>query len=143
VVYTAEQLKKHRIKLGENIRNRRKWMGKSLCALAEFVGLSRSALSRIENGKQALRTEMALRLADALGVDLDQLCHGDIEDPGSWIARQRRQAGMTQADLAKTLGLKHPTSVHRLEAGKTALSRERALLIAYALDLGAIDGKTD
>lgn len=55
------------------IRELRKSRGMTLDDLAEKVGRSRSAMSRIENGETGLNTEMAYAVARALGATVDEV----------------------------------------------------------------------
>lgn len=54
--------------LGEMIRKVRKQQGLTLRALSESTGLSISQLSKLENGKQRISVDLALKLAGALRV---------------------------------------------------------------------------
>lgn len=54
--------------LGEMIRKVRKQHGLTLRALSEVTGLSISQLSKLENGKQRISVDLALKLAGALRV---------------------------------------------------------------------------
>lgn len=45
----------------------------SLAALAEQTGIGKGYLSQIENGEQTGTVETVKKLAEALGVDLDDL----------------------------------------------------------------------
>ncbi len=69
-------------------------MGLTVTEAAEQLGVTRSTLSRVLNGRSAISPEMALRLENWLGVE-----HGGRADV--WIARQgaydlwrTRQAGV-------------------------------------------------
>lgn len=53
---------------------------------------------------------------------------------GHRIARQRRAAGLTQAELAERVDVQ-PETISRLETGKRAVSLERMALISESLDL--------
>ena len=59
--------------LGERIRCLREAKGWQQDELAQKIGLSREALSCIENGRRQLKAEELGRLADVLGVSSDQL----------------------------------------------------------------------
>ena len=54
---------------GKAIRTRRKELGYTQAFLSEFSGLSVSFLSELENGKQTIQLEKALKLANLLGLD--------------------------------------------------------------------------
>lgn len=53
---------------------------------------------------------------------------------GHRIARQRRAAGLTQAELAEKVGVQ-PETISRLETGKRAVSLEMMTLISESLSL--------
>lgn len=56
---------------GAAIRVRRKELGLTQAALAEFTGFSVSFLSDLENGKQTAELGKALDLVNLLGLDLE------------------------------------------------------------------------
>ena len=56
---------------GAAIRARRKELGLTQAALAEFTGFSVSFLSDLENGKQTAELGKALDLVNLLGLDLE------------------------------------------------------------------------
>jgi len=51
----------------------RKHRGMTQAVLAEIVGVSQAAVATIEKGKRAPSVSLLRKLADALGVDLDDL----------------------------------------------------------------------
>ena len=59
---------------GKELRRLRKDKGYSQLLLAIDVGTSPSRISDAENGKTEMRTETLQRIADRLGVDLDEFC---------------------------------------------------------------------
>jgi y4mF family transcriptional regulator len=56
---------------GAAIRARRKELGLTQAALAEFTGFSVSFLSDLENGKQTAELGKALDLVNLLGLDVE------------------------------------------------------------------------
>ena len=56
---------------GAAIRARRKELGLTQAALAEFTGFSVSFLSDLENGKETAEIGKALYLANLLGLDVE------------------------------------------------------------------------
>ena len=56
---------------GTAIRARRKELGLTQAALAEFTGFSVSFLSDLENGKQTAELGKALELVNLLGLDVE------------------------------------------------------------------------
>jgi len=63
--------------IGAAIRHHRKRLGISLTAMGEQVGLDNSSLSRIENGKQGVSTELLGKLAAAFGISIEELFNAD------------------------------------------------------------------
>lgn len=64
--------------MGERIKNRRKAIGLSQQELADAVGISRNALSRIELSPiPNMTVYTAMRIAKALGVTMDFLIYGE------------------------------------------------------------------
>ena len=59
--------------IGQRIRKFRKLRGLTQEALSDAADLSPSYLSHIENGKKKSSLEALIRIADALGVSVDQL----------------------------------------------------------------------
>lgn len=68
--------------IGENIRNIRKQAGITLDALADKVGITKSALSKIETGKTSTPVTTLLRIARALSVEVTNF----------FVSRERRPA---------------------------------------------------
>ena len=46
-------------------------IGNTVTALAKHLGVTRATLSRVINGRSAVSADMALRLQDALGVEVE------------------------------------------------------------------------
>lgn len=59
--------------IGQQIRTRRKQLGLVQEQLAEAADLSTIALSNIERGRQQIRVETLIRIADALDSTVDAL----------------------------------------------------------------------
>jgi len=64
--------------LGENIRNIRKSKGLSIMKLRELTGLSKSTISDLENSKSSPTAETLQKIADALGVNIEELFKDDF-----------------------------------------------------------------
>jgi transcriptional regulator with XRE-family HTH domain len=64
--------------LGERIAECRGSLGWTQKQLAEKAGISVTFLSELENGHRLPGTEIALRLADVLGVSIDYLLRGRL-----------------------------------------------------------------
>lgn len=56
---------------GEAVRKRRKQLGYTQAFLSEFSGMSVTFISDLENGKQTIELEKAIRLANLLGLDIN------------------------------------------------------------------------
>jgi addiction module HigA family antidote len=65
-------------------------IGNSVTALAKHIGVTRAALSRVINGKAAVSADMALRLQDALGVDVEMRLGMQLQRD-IWLASQKRR----------------------------------------------------
>jgi transcriptional regulator with XRE-family HTH domain len=68
--------------LGERIAECRANLGWTQKTLADRAGISVTFLSELENGHRMPGTEIALRLADALGVTIDYLLRGHLSPTG-------------------------------------------------------------
>lgn len=66
--------------------------------LAQQLGVTRAALSRVLNGKAAISPEMALRLADALGGSAESWLHMQA-DYDLWQARQRPRPTIQRMEI--------------------------------------------
>ncbi len=56
---------------GEAVKNRRKQLGYTQKDMSEFMGVSISFLSDLENGKKTIELEKALLVANTLGLDVE------------------------------------------------------------------------
>ena len=56
---------------GEAVKNRRKKLGYTQKYISEFMGVSISFLSDLENGKKTIELEKALAVANLLGLDIE------------------------------------------------------------------------
>lgn len=56
---------------GEAVRNRRKKMGYTQRYISEFMGVSISFLSDLENGKKTIELDKSLAVANLLGLDVE------------------------------------------------------------------------
>jgi y4mF family transcriptional regulator len=55
---------------GNELRQRRRAVGLSQAAIADAVGVNRRVIGELERGKSTVQLEIALRVAEALGLDL-------------------------------------------------------------------------
>lgn len=65
-------------------------IGNSVTALAKHLGVTRAALSRVINGRAAVSADMALRLQDALGVDVEMWLGMQMQRD-VWVASRKRR----------------------------------------------------
>lgn len=78
-------------RLGEQIRRQRKARKLNQTDLARRVGLSRTSITNIESGRQALTVHQLFDFAEALGVDAGAL----LPDASSAPKADVNQASMT------------------------------------------------
>lgn len=64
--------------------------GNSVTALAKHLGVTRAALSRVINGRSGVSVDMALRLQDALGVDVEMWLGMQMQRD-LWVASRNRR----------------------------------------------------
>jgi HTH-type transcriptional regulator/antitoxin HipB len=55
---------------GNELRQRRRAVGLSQGAVADAIGVNRRVIGELERGKSTVQLEIALRVAEALGLDL-------------------------------------------------------------------------
>lgn len=55
---------------GNELRRRRQAAGLSQDAVADVVGVNRRVIGELERGKPTVQLDIALRVAEALGLDL-------------------------------------------------------------------------
>jgi antitoxin HigA-1 len=65
-------------------------IGNSVTALANHLGVTRTALSRVIHGRAAVSAEMALKLEAALGVSADMWLRLQIQRD-LWVASRKRR----------------------------------------------------
>lgn len=58
-------------RLGQELRTRRKHLGLSLEDVASVVGVNRRVIGELERGKPTVQLEIMLRVAGALGLDIE------------------------------------------------------------------------
>jgi len=61
----------HSKSFGEAVKNRRKKLGYTQKYISEFMGVSISFLSDLENGKKTIELDKALAVANLLGLDIE------------------------------------------------------------------------
>ncbi|MEO8690073.1 MAG: helix-turn-helix domain-containing protein [Solirubrobacteraceae bacterium] len=55
---------------GQRIRDRRRRLGLSQSTLADVVGVNRRVIGELERGKPSVQLDIALRVAEAVGLDV-------------------------------------------------------------------------
>lgn len=103
--------------IGARLRMLRKRAGyRSAKAFAEVVGFSTTGYAEYEQGRRGLSYENAWKIADALGISLDEL-GGREWPPSGAVADPRRQAMLDSYDAltedGKTLASEMVASVAR------------------------------
>ena len=64
IIYSA-------VDFGKQIREKRKSLGYTQKDISDFIGVSVSFISDLENGKPTIEFEKALKLANMLGLDFE------------------------------------------------------------------------
>jgi len=70
----------------------------SIKTFSEQIGVTRAALSRVLNGRAAISTDMALRLADALGGSAESWLHMQA-NYDLWQARQKPRKTIARLEI--------------------------------------------
>lgn len=68
-------------RLGDNVRKYRKIAGLTQEQLAEMIGCSNSHIGQIENGRGIPSLDIMVKIANALGVMVDQFVIADSDHP--------------------------------------------------------------
>ncbi len=64
-------MQNQKMRLANQIQNRRNQLGLSQQELSEFSGCGRILISQIENGKETIRYDKLLQILDALGLEME------------------------------------------------------------------------
>jgi HTH-type transcriptional regulator / antitoxin HipB len=56
---------------GDRVKERRRKLGLSQAALANVVGVNRRVIGELERGKASVQLGIALRVAEAVGLDVE------------------------------------------------------------------------
>lgn len=67
----CDKMQNQKMRLANQIQNRRNQLGLSQQELAEFSGCGRILISQIENGKESIRYDKLLQILDALGLEME------------------------------------------------------------------------
>lgn len=144
------------------IRHLRRLGQRSMQDLADHLGMSLSAVSKIEKGYRRIDQEQLVSIAGFLGCRLEDVFVDPSSSPreiveawarerdrreqanesgglrilGAGLRRLRQDAGLTLAELARRAGL--TLSVyHRVEMGQRALNRREMKAVAQGLGLSS------
>lgn len=79
-----------RMELGQRVRDIRRRLGKTLQEVGEGAGLSKSTLSKIENGTLSVSFDNLMKLAGALSIEVSALFAGDSPPPAPAASNGRR-----------------------------------------------------
>ena len=102
---------------GQRLRERRKELGISQGELAKALGVSLSAVSNYENGQNAVREDVLLRLFQVLDVDPNYL-YQDALTGRSFVCSAEEQALVRKYRELSTPGRTQPAQrSNRLSAG--------------------------
>ena len=117
---------------GRRLRHLRRESGRTLAQVAEAAGVTASHLSLVENGRREPRLQLVGRLAETLGVGVEELLRPDVPSRRAAleIAVERAQRGPLFARLGLPpvkVGVGTPTEVLEVIAGLQAeLDRQMA-----------------
>ena len=82
-MFTTATISSARRRLGVRVRSSREERGLTQQSLADVIGIDRTYLSGIENGRRNVSFENLVRLARGLGIPLSELVDGvDVECDG-------------------------------------------------------------
>lgn len=107
----------------ENIARAREKFGLTQKEIADSLGISRTAYSKIEKGPTRILSRRVTRIAEVLGISLDELLLGYIPDPDSAgkLELERADYGMKKASLIAGYE-------EKLEAASREIAAFRALV---------------
>ncbi|MBV9528727.1 MAG: helix-turn-helix transcriptional regulator [Sphingomonas sp.] len=92
---------------GQALRSARIAKGLTLRELAGRVGMPYSTLSKLENGKMSFTYDKLIRLAQGLGIDLQELMSGAADQPSSASSGRRSVTRAGQEPLAESDSYNH------------------------------------
>lgn len=84
--------------IGQRIKMLRKEKNLTAAQLANIIGVTQPALTKLENGNSGKRFEILVKLARALGVSIDAL-FPEMDDVQQEDAAQQAEAPTTDNDL--------------------------------------------
>ena len=104
---------------GEQLRKRREELGMSRDALAEALGVSRSAIGNYETGVSVPKEDVLLRMFDALRIDPNYLYQGSFRHAFTCTDEERRMV-----EKYRVLPLSARQLVHTILEGLSDLRQE-------------------
>lgn len=132
---------------GENIKKIRESKGMSRKQLAEYLGITESAIFRYETNQREPKHEVLKKIAEALEVPINKLIYEDdeiIEMPtGKKIKSIRNKSNLTQQELADLAGISL-RALSNYEGGTRVPPLEIMIRLAKALnvDIKDLDAKS-
>ena len=131
----------HHVGIGSLIARLRDEQGWSQRALAKWVGIDQSAVSRIEAGRRRLSADELQRFADALHVSADVLLKGPTEAPSAAAGPATPSPAMYRS-LDEQIALHRDAAVSGSAAERGADLQSRALPTSHALESGPEAGQS-
>ncbi|HWU91778.1 MAG TPA: XRE family transcriptional regulator [Sphingomicrobium sp.] len=92
---------------GHALHSARVAKGLTLRELASRVGMPYSTLSKLENGKMSFTYDKLIRLAQGLGIDLQELMSGNAEQPATSAPGRRSVTRAGEEPLAESESYNH------------------------------------
>ena len=118
------------------LRAARQTAGWSRVQLADRVGVSEAAVKAWETGARAPRAGTQVRLAQALGLDFEDLEAAAPADAPD-LRRLRESLGLTRAEAAGLLGI-DASALKRVEAGAELPPDPKAMCRVYGVTAGEL-----
>lgn len=87
--------------IGNKISLIRKELGMTQQEMAEKIGISRSALVKIENSQRAISLEEGKAISKVLGISLDTLLAEEEESASRSFVKAFKSKGMTQSNIGE------------------------------------------
>ncbi len=112
---------------GARLRQRRTERGFTIDDLGDLAGVSPPVVSGWETGRYSPTPHLLDRVATALHITIQDLVV--LPPEKAMLSDLRTQAGLTQADVAKTLGIS-PSTLGRIEKGRKDIDDELPAALA-------------
>lgn len=100
---TAQRRAEHQERLAERLREAREYLGISQEFVAQQTGISRAAVSAIENGKRKVEAVELTALAALYKYPVTYFLDGALEEPASVRAIARAATTLTDKDREQVL----------------------------------------